>query len=115
MATADFRSIYSDTSSTATAQGAYIQLYTDYNGDYCVMTVVKYKIISNYSRTTVHNMTKGTTIVDPDTYYNNMADRYYGNSKLFYLKQATCALEMEIKAQKSGRYVNASYLSLGVY
>ena len=70
----------------AVAQCAYVYAYTDLNGDLCVLTDVRYKITSNWSQVTLHNMTKGTKITDPADYYENQADRAYGANKLHYME-----------------------------
>ena len=70
----------------AVAQCAYVYAYTDLNGDLCVLTDVRYKITSNWSVVTLHNMTKGTKITDPADYYDNQADRAYGANRLHYME-----------------------------
>lgn len=70
--------------SQAVAQCGYALAYTDLNGDSCVLTTVQYKIISNYSVTTLHNLTQDRTITDPAEYYNTQARRAYGGSKIRY-------------------------------
>ena len=112
LAGSDYRSIRREYSNTTTARGAYIQVYTDCNGDFCVLVVVKYKIISNYSETFLHNLTKGKTIKNPGSYYDLLAQGAYGASRIHYLDQKIKAMRMEIKAQESGRFVSAAYLEI---
>ena len=87
LAGTDFRSVRRDYAS-ATAQCAYVYAFTDMNGDLCVLTDVRYKIISNYSKFTLHNMTTGSVINDPDSYYSRVANRYYGANKIHYMEMA---------------------------
>ncbi|MGN1002504.1 MAG: S-layer homology domain-containing protein [Oscillospiraceae bacterium] len=88
LAGADFRSIRRDYPE-AVAQYAYVYAYIDMNGDLCVLTDVRYKIISNWNQVTLHNLTKGTTVVDPVNYYRDLADRTFGYVKINYLDMAT--------------------------
>ena len=67
------------------ALGAYVVIFTDYNGDVCVLTHVTYKIISNYSETTLHNLTRGTYVEEPADYYEWLSNLYTGTTKLMYL------------------------------
>lgn len=79
----------------AVAQCAYVYAYTDLNGDLCVLTDVRFKIISNYNGFTLFNVTQGTRINNPDDYYSDLANRYYGANKLHY---------MELSSEVSGHY-----------
>lgn len=124
LAGTDFRSIRRDYSQ-AVAQHGYVYAFIDLNGDLCVLTHVNFKIISNYYQVTLHNITKGTKIVDPVNYYEKMADRAFGASRLHYID---LALEVNrhhldmLKALQSimetgtntfdGAYVPASILNL---
>lgn len=83
LAAADFRKVRRQYSS-AVAQCGYALAFTDLNGDRCVLTVVNYKIISNYSIVTLHNLTQNRTIEDPDNYYSKLANRAYGNERIHY-------------------------------
>lgn len=83
LAAADFRNIRRQYSN-AVAQCGYAYAYTDLNGDSCVLTIVYYKIISNYSVTTLHNLTQNRTIENPADYYNKQASRAYGSNKMHY-------------------------------
>lgn len=79
----DFRNIQRQYS-TAEAQCAYVYAYENIDGELCVLTYLKYKIISNYEALTLHNITTGQTISNPIDYYNNLAERYYGATKIYY-------------------------------
>ncbi len=68
----------------ATALIGYVQEFTNVNGEHCVLSIVYYKIISNYSIVTLHNITTGETIDSPDDYYGQLAKRSYGSSRLKY-------------------------------
>lgn len=120
----DFRSVRRDYSS-AVANGAYVVAYVDSNGDQCILTYVSYKIISNYSVTTLHNITKGTTIENPSDYYKKLAERAYGATKIAYMELSSDAAGAELQAMKgltdslktgsstvAGVYVPASTLNL---
>lgn len=84
----DFRSIKRKYSN-AEAHAAYVILFTDENGDLCVLSYVYYKIISNYSSVRLHNLSTGKTIDDPDDYYRIQANRAFGGTKLRYLALAS--------------------------
>ena len=90
-----------------------------------MQSFVSYKIISNYSVTTLHNMTTGETIEEPFDYYNKLADRAYGASKSYYMGLANTARGKELVAMRAfsdvlktgshsgeGAYVSAAELNL---
>lgn len=123
LAASDFRSVRRDYSSAVAICG-YAYEYIDLNGDQCVLTVVQYKIIKQYSVITLHNLTQGTTIADPAQYYNNLIDRAYGQNKLNYynlyedfLGHYQTALNAMVSVLQgggntaSGSFVNAEYLN----
>lgn len=85
LASSDFRAIR-NTYPHAVAQCAYVYAYTDLNGDLCVLTDVRYELIKNWSEFTLHNLTTGTKITNPDDYYENLADRSYGATRTHYQK-----------------------------
>lgn len=87
LAKSDFDSVRRDYS-TAVAQCAYVYSFTNANGELCVLTDVRYKIISNYSVFTLHNLTSGAVIKDPVSYYQKQASRAYGMNKVAYTKLA---------------------------
>jgi hypothetical protein len=99
LAGTDFRGVRRDYPH-AVAQAGYVVLFTDQNGDLCVLTYVAFKIVTNYSITTLHNLTTGQTINDPEEYYNKMANRYYGQSKIHYMNLASEVMGKEIVAMK---------------
>ncbi|MDY3282355.1 S-layer homology domain-containing protein [Dysosmobacter sp.] len=70
----------------AVAQCAYVYAYTDLNGDLCVLTDVRYKIVSNWSAVVLYNVTKGTQVTDPVDYYGKQANRAYGANKIHYME-----------------------------
>lgn len=99
----DFRTVRRQYLS-AVALCGYAYAYTDLNGDSCVLTIVLYKIIDTYNVTTLHNLTKGTTIINPANYYNEQANRSYGNSKIHYWDLSSEVLEHQkemLNAMKS--------------
>jgi len=53
------------------------------------MIDIRYKIISDYSLLVLHNITTGSRITNPVNYYNSLADRYYGASKITYMSLAS--------------------------
>ena len=75
-------------------------MFTDLNGNLCVLTHVRYKIISNYSQTTLHNISTGKRITSPYNYYDNLADDYYGADRIHYLELANEILSKETIALK---------------
>ncbi len=99
------------------AQGAYMVDYVDKNGDHCVLVYIRYKILSNYSEVVLHNLTKGTTIKDPKSYYEKMASRYYGANKIKYLEMSNDALGKTIVAQREMTSIlaNGTHSGVGVY
>lgn len=123
LAAADFRSVRRQYPS-AKAQCGYAYEYTDLNGDQCVITVVAYKIISNYSVVTLHNLTKNTTITDPSSYYEKLSNRAWGQERIDYMDLNIECLENENIARKAmlsvyqggsntatGRYASADFLN----
>lgn len=124
LAGSDFRSIRRDYPH-AVAQCAYVYAFTDMNGDLCVLTDVRYKITKNWSQFTLHNLTKGTQIIDPDEYYTNLAQRAYGGTKIYYMNmsnevrghhiQMLSAMSNVLKGGANtfdGVFVNATTLNL---
>ena len=99
LAWSDFKYIQSYYSS-AKGASAYVIMFTDLNGDLCVLTYIMYRIIKVYDFTTLHNLTDGTVIRDPADYYSDTADRYYGSSRLHYLDLYGEILQQELEAMK---------------
>ena len=93
MAISSFRNIKSQYPS-ATPEYAYIKVFKNLNGELCVLIDLRYRIITTFSQLTLHNLTTNTYTNDPVDYYNNLANRAYGASKLQYMKLAN-----EINAQ----------------
>lgn len=123
LAQSDFRGVQRDYS-TAVAQCAYVYAFTNANGEQCVLTDVRYKIINNHSIFTLHNLTTGAVITNPDSYYQKQANRAFGASKIAYMKLANEIIGYHTKmlqAMKavlesgqntwSGIYVDATTLS----
>jgi hypothetical protein len=102
LAGTDFRSIRRNYS-TATAQCAYVYAYNNIDGDLCVMTCVQYKIISNYNQFTLHNMTTGSTIKNPDSYYQKLADRSAGMTRIHYMDLSSEVLKYQVKMLEATR------------
>lgn len=124
LAGSDFRGIRLEYSS-ATALCAYVYAYNNVDGELCVLTYVDYKIISHYDQFTLHNMTTGKTIIDPESYYDMQADRSWGATKLHYMDLSREVLKYRIKMLQAlqnclatgtntwdGAYVPASELNL---
>lgn len=123
LAKADFRSIHRDYPE-AVGQCAYVYAYTDLNGDLCVLSTVKYKIISNWDVLILHNLTQGTQISDPANYYMDISNQYYGANKIHYMDLSTEVLNNYLKMTQAlisimengintfdGVYVSASELN----
>lgn len=120
----DFRRVRRNYSA-ATALGAYVVAFVNEDGDQCILTYVKYKIIDNYSETTLHNITKGKTIVDPENYYDKLASSAWGANRIHYMDLKSEVMKKELiclreyaEILKSGThsgagvYVNAATLNL---
>lgn len=99
LAGTDFRRIRSSYPS-ATAQAAYVIAFTNADGDFCVLTYVRYQIISNYSATTLHNITTGKYITDPSGYYDSLAYRSWGDSRIHYMNLESEVRKYEIYAMQ---------------
>lgn len=121
LAAQDFRKVKREYS-TAEANGAYVVVYTKLGGETWVVTYVSYKIISNYSVTTLHNLKTGETIEDPYEYYERLAERSGSGA---YMSIANTVFSMEMNAMKGlssvlssgthsgkGAYVSAAELNL---
>lgn len=124
LAGSDFRSIRRDYSN-AVAQCGYVYAFENMDGELCVLTYVGYKIISNYSQWTLHNMATGRTIVNPTDYYDRQADRAFGATKFHYMDLSSEILKHQINMLNatsnilkggantfSGAYVPAAELNL---
>lgn len=123
LAAADFRSVRRQYS-TAVATAGYSYEYTDLDGEQCVLTVVYYKILKIHSVVTLHNLTTGKTIEDPESYYDKLVSRSYGQQKVHYwdlqtdmmdhLQTALNAMLSVLKGganTATGNFVNAEYLN----
>jgi len=76
------------------------------HGALWAVTVIFYRIGTyEYTIETLHDLTNGKTIVDADEYYDDLADRYYGATKLKYMEMATSVLEMNVKALQEGAVI----------
>ena len=124
LAGTDFRRIRSSYSS-ATAQAAYVIAFTNLDGDFCVLTHVRYQIVSNYSETTLHNITTGKYITDPADYYDSLAYRAWGDSRIHYMDLESEVRKYELYAMQgvvdmlskgshsgAGAFVDASRLNM---
>ena len=123
----DFRSIRRDYSH-ANALNGYAYAYIDEAGDLVVLTYVQYKIGSSstiWSEFCLHNMTTGRRYKDPANYYDKLADRAYGATRIHYIDLSIEVLGYQVKtlnAVKSiistgvntekGAYVSAATLNL---
>ena len=67
------------------------------------MTCVQYKIISNYNQFTLHNMTTGSTIKNPDSYYQKLADRSAGMTRIHYMDLSSEVLKYRVKMLEATR------------
>jgi len=76
----DFRTQVKTKYDSAKANYGYVYAYENIDGQLCVLTMVNYKIISNYWLWTLHNLDTGERIEAPDKYYDKMID-YYGGAK----------------------------------
>ena len=94
----DFRAIRRKYSAAVATYG-YVYAYQNKDGQNCILTLAGYKIISNYSQVTLHNLTTGQTIIDPHKYYSTLADRNYGTSRLHYMD-----LDIEVLQHQSDMY-----------
>ena len=61
----------------ATTQYVRVYAYTSTNGEDIVLTYINYKIITNFDLYTLHNMTTGSVIQDPENYYEDLYDRAF--------------------------------------
>lgn len=123
LAAADFRSVRRQYS-TAVATAGYSYEYTNLDGEQCVLTVVYYKILKIHSAVTLHNLTTGKTIEDPESYYDKLVSRSYGQQKLHYwdlqiemmehLQTALNAMASVLKGganTATGNFASAEYLN----
>lgn len=109
LAAADFRRVQRQYSQ-ATPRIAYYIAYTNLDGDLCVLTDVYYSIIGNFNEVTLHNITDGTYISNPERYYQERAERGYGNSALYYYDCLEEVLTQHLNALESGNVVSAEQL-----
>ena len=110
IASSDFRSIKRDYSS-AVAKNAYITVYRMDDKVY-VLTDVYYSIgTKNFNDVILHNLTDGNSIDDPVDYYDRLADRYYGATKLYYMDLSIDIQQMLIDQYSKGYMVDGDYLN----
>ena len=115
LAQSDFRAIKRQYSS-AVGQYAYVYAFTNMEGKACVMTVVCYKIISNYFETTLHILDSGRVIHDPTDYYYKQADGLYGKSKIYAMDVAGEIANIEIEIYKaSSKHLQGNKDTFGGY
>ena len=115
LAQSDFRAIKRQYSS-AVGQYAYVYAFTNMEGKACVMTVVCYKIISNYFETTLHILDSGRVIHDPTDYYYKQADGLYGKSKIYAMDVAGEIANIEIEMYKaSSKHLQGNKDTFGGY
>lgn len=88
----DFRSIRRQYNSAVATYG-YVYAYQNNNKENCVLTLVGYKILSQYSQFTLHNLSTGQTITDPSNYYQKLADHAWGAEALNYMDLSIETLE----------------------
>lgn len=65
-----------------------------------VYSVVQYRIQSIYYETTLHNITKGKTITNPEDYYDRLADSAWGANKLHYMDLKSDVLGARVQCLK---------------
>lgn len=96
LAQSDFRAIKRKYSS-AQAKYAYVYCFENIEGKACVMTMVNYKIINNYTEITLHILGTSKVIHDPSRYYQKQADGLYGKSKLDAMDVSIEISNVEVK------------------
>ena len=82
----------------AEAQAGYVVAYINTNGDKCVLTYIRYKIISDFTETTLHNLVTGERIVSPAQYYDEKASHAGFGLKITYMELAQEARRKEVAA-----------------
>ena len=65
------------------------------DGQAFLLTVVRYKIISNYTETTLHILGTSKVIHDPSSYYQKQADGLYGANKIHMMEIRSEVLKAE--------------------
>ncbi|MCR5040831.1 MAG: dockerin type I repeat-containing protein [Clostridia bacterium] len=93
---ADFRRVRNRYPSAEALAGAVINSIV--GDEFYVFTYVRYKIISQYSVSTLHNITTGETIEDPYTYFGELADTYWGGWSLYYSDWQIRVKKWEVEA-----------------
>lgn len=96
--------------SNATPNFARYQVYTNADGDRCVLVVVSYTIISNYTQTDLYNLDTGAVITNPTSYYQQLANRSYGANKIYYMDLYGEVLQQYMAALRSGVQVGPELL-----
>ena len=94
----------------ATPNFARYQAYTNADGDRCVLVVVSYTIISNYTQTDLYNLDTGAVITNPTSYYQQLANRSYGANKIYYMDLYGEVLQQYMAALRSGVQVGPELL-----
>ena len=116
LAGTDFRSVRRDYPS-AVANGAYVVAYVNANGEQCILTYVSYKIQTNWSKTTLHNITTGKTIKDPEAYYDSLASGAWGANRIKYMNLKTEVMTKELVCMReySNILKTGTHSGAGVY
>lgn len=109
LAAMDFQSIRSKYTS-AEPLFAYVIVYTNKNGEQCVLTDVWYKLLSTYNDVTLHNLTTNQMIRDPVRSYDSLIERQYGANRMKYMDLKLEILEHLAAEQTDGIYISAEAL-----
>lgn len=114
LAGSDFRTIRREYN-YAVASSATMILYKDLMGDAIILIKIYYNIGGmNFEETVLHNLTKKDVIKDPEAYYNKLANRAYGENKIFYLNllKDVKVMELHMLKNESTHTVSGEYLNL---
>lgn len=94
----------------AVPECAYVLPYTGSDGKSYAMVYVSYHIITRWNLTTLHNLTDGTYIENPDKYYQTRVNRTFGAGKI-----ANYNMQSEVLTWKKACLEGLSnYLQTGV-
>lgn len=110
----DFRRIRRNYPNAVAIFGTY-ETYTNSDGEKCLVSYVKYEIISRYEECILHNLTTGETTRNPEQYFNDRIDRAYGSSRLHLYdlyQEFLTAYQAALNKYLIGDYIGADYLNL---
>ncbi|MCI8284805.1 MAG: copper amine oxidase N-terminal domain-containing protein [Firmicutes bacterium] len=108
----DYRSIKRQYKN-AKGQFAFATSYINEDNQICILTDIWYTLTANYHDVTLHNLTTGQTIKDPESYYDKMSNYFWGIERIHYIGLCAEVLEhlVNMEKQQEGIKINSDELN----